>query len=126
MTDLTSAHTALRAINHNKARRYLDDENARAAYKKSIELTARFFGVSRSRIRKKRKHPRGGSPIITKARQSAVYLAVVACNCNMTSVARAANFSPEGVRKAVAAVEDCRDSAQFDAFLETLTAELVS
>lgn len=98
---------------------------ALAAYQSSVAAVARAMGVAPAAMEARRgRLYRTPPPEVATARRSAVYLAVVVFNRSMRSIARAARLTPEGVRKAVAAIEDRRDDPGFEQVISQLEAEL--
>ncbi len=65
-------------------------------------------------------------PEVALARRTAIYLASCLHDIGPRPLARAARMSPEGVRKACAAIEDRRDDPGFDRFIDSLAEELVA
>lgn len=63
---------------------------------------------------------------VVHARRAAVYLAVVGFNSGIRSIGRAASLTAEGVRKALAAVEDLRDDPAFDRQLTQMEREITA
>ncbi len=103
------------------------DLAAHGAYRAAVLMSAQTFRVPIDKITVvPPPHERfTAPPEITRARRAALYLAVVAWDRSMRSVARAAGLTAEGVRKALAAVEDLRDDGEFDAVITQLERELV-
>jgi hypothetical protein len=103
------------------------DQAAMGAHLSSVELVSRRMGVPSAQI-----EARAGliyhfpPPAVALARRTALYLVCCVCGIHLRRLARTAGMSAEGVRKAVAAIEDRRDDPEFDAFVEALEQELVA
>ena len=100
---------------------------AYAAYSASVALVSARLGVPAEHINTREgRYYYTAPPDVVRARRSALYLSVVAFDRSLRSIARAASLTPEGVRKALVAIEDLRDDPRFDRILSDMEQELAA
>lgn len=87
-------------------------------YRRAVDVVARHQGLQPRDILRPRGHRR------RRARQLAVYLAVVAADLPGRRVAAAAGLSQSTLREALLRLEERRDDPAFDEFLSRLEEEL--
>lgn len=94
---------------------------ARRAYVKAVDLVVDRLGVSRRAVEARRgRNWKKPPPDVALARRAALYLTLVPGDFSLGAVSAAASMTREGVRRALAAVEDLRD----DPYLDELMSEL--
>lgn len=100
---------------------------AQEAYRASVNLVSSAYDVPPEIILRHEGQRNSAHPTeVTLARRAALYLAVVGRNLSLRAVARASGLSPEGVRKALAAIEDRRDDPVIDAQIGQLEEEIAA
>lgn len=102
-------------------------ERERLKFKRAAAVVERHLGVPRTRIeaRDRKSLASFGDRALIEARRTAVYLTVVAFDLPTKMAARAAQLSPNAVRKTLREIEERRENPAFDEMLETMELEIL-